>query len=449
MELSFAHLFEVLNRYFTLYCIFPSIVLLGLYLTVKLRFVQITKIKLSFTSLFNKEEEQEGSISHFQAVASVLASNFGTGNISGMAVALTVGGPGALLWMWVMAFLGSAIQFASCYLGVKYRSQTDKGEFVGGPMYYLSRGLRQKKLAIAFCLFVIAAAFAVGGLVQVNSITLPLEKLGIAPWISGVTIAFFVALVVLGGAARIANVSAAVVPFMALLYLGGALFILGIYREQLPSALHLVFTSAFSGISAAGGVLGFTIMKAISTGFDRAIFATDAGTGTVPLLQSGAKTKSPIIDGVVSLVAPLLVMIVCTATALVLIVTGATAQPGLESTNMVTFAFSTVFGHTWGLIIVFIALILFGYTTTIAWASCLERAIHFLFGQKAVKWALFLYILSVPLGAFLKVGMVWIFADLALTAMVICNLIAVAGLSQEVIAEHRRFFGRHKEKVLE
>ncbi len=434
------HLLVLFNEFFTLYLVFPLLVVLGLYLTYRLRFVQVSKLKMSFMTLLKRESQGEGNISHYQAVASVLASNFGTGNISGMAIALATGGPGALVWMWVMAFLGAAIQFANCLLGVKYRKKNSKGEYVGGPMYYIADGLGWKKLAIIFSLFVILASFGVGSFVQVNSVALPLSTMGIAPWISGVVIAVLVGIVVLGGARRVAKVSSAVVPIMAFLYLGGALYILGVHSEKIASAFSLMLHSALGMGSVAGGLAGYTVMKALTSGFDRAIFATDAGTGTVPILQSEAKTSHPVINGVVTLVAPFLVMIVCTATALTLIVTGAWSTPGLQSTNMVTYAFNSVLSPALGTTLVLTALFLFGYTTTIAWGTCMERAVGFLWGQKRVRLFQILYIASIPIGALLKVGFVWIFADIALTAMMALNLIAVTGLSKEVIFETRSFF---------
>lgn len=445
--MNFFEVFNLFNKAFTLYCVFPSILLLGFYFTWKLKGIQISKLKMSFLAIFSSDEKGEGNISHYQAVASVLASNFGTGNISGMAVALTTGGPGALVWMWVMTFFGTAIQFANCVLGVKYRKKNQKGEFVGGPMHYLADGLGLKKIAILFSLCVIFAAFSVGDFVQVNSVALPLKSMGISPLVSGLVMAFFVAIVVLGGAQRVSNVSSAVVPVMAALYLGASLYVIGMHSEKVGDALILMFRSAFNLQPLVGGALGFTVLKALTTGFDRAIFATDAGTGTVPLLQSGAKTKHPVIDGIVSLLPPFLVMVVCTATGLVLIVTESFQNADLLSTNMVIHAFKSTIPGNLGVIIVLISLALFGYTTTIAWASCLERAIDFLFGGRYIKMFLILYILFVPVGALLHVDIVWVIADIALTSMLVLNLIGVAGLSREVIKDSQQFFAPEKVKL--
>jgi AGCS family alanine or glycine:cation symporter len=216
--------------------------------------------------------------------------------------------------------------------------------------------------------------------------------------------------------------------------------ILGLHADQLGNAFTLMFKSAFGISSAVGGVLGFAVIKSITTGFDRAIFATDAGTGTVPLLQSGAKTTNPVIDGMVSLVAPVIVMIVCTTTALVLLVTGAFGTEGLQSTDMVTYAFTSGLSSKAGLYVVMVSLVLFGYTTTIAWASCLQRAVVYLFGTKYVRAFHWLYIIMVPVGALMHVHIAWILADIFLTAMLVINLIGVAGLSKEVVRDTEKYF---------
>jgi AGCS family alanine or glycine:cation symporter len=435
-------LLRLLNEFFTLSIIFPSILLLGIYLTWNLRCIQVSKIAMSFASLFKKKEKgAEGNISHYQAVSSVLAGNFGTGNISGMAIALATGGPGALIWMWIMAFFGAAIQYASCLLGVKYRKKNQNGEYVGGPMYYLRDGLGYRSLAVLFSICTIFGAFAVGNLAQVNSMVLPLAKLGCPPLVIGFVIAFFVALVILGGMQRMAKVSSAVVPMMALLYLGAAVIILILHRDQIPFACKEIFFSAFgSQESAMGGFLGFSVMQVLTTGFDRAIFATDAGTGIVPILQAATRTKNPVAVGIVSLVSPLMVMIVCTTTALVLITTGAYLHPSLASTNMVAYAFDFGIGEPFGTAIVVIALVLFGYTTALAWASCLERAVGFLLGRPFVRYFQFLYILLVPVGAILHVDFVWILADISLSCMVVMNLIGITGLTKEVVADSQDYF---------
>ncbi|MCB1181449.1 MAG: sodium:alanine symporter family protein [Chlamydiia bacterium] len=427
------------NDKLTLYLVFPAVLLSGFYLTIRLKAVQVFRLKMSFKEIFFSQDKGEGNVSHYQAVSSVLAGSFGTGNISGMAVALTLGGPGALVWMWVFAFLGAAIQYASCLLGVKYRRKNEKGDYVGGPMYYLRDGLGLKRVASCFAILVICAGLACGNLVQMNSIALPLAKIGIAPWISGSVIAFFVALVILGRSERLSLVASSIVPLMALLYLGGAAVILILNFDKVGSALLLILTSAFkNGDPFFGGAAGWGMAQAMISGFDRAIFATDAGTGSVPILQANARTRDPVIDGVVTLLAPFLVMLVCTATALVILVTGEMGKA--ESTNLVLGAFQRVFGFNMGGLIVIFSLVLFAYTTILTWGTCALRAFEFLLGTKGSKIVQLGYIALVPIGAFMKVGTVWLIADMTLSLMLLLNLFGIFGLRKEIIVDTKEFF---------
>lgn len=436
--MSIEHFITLLNSYLTLLVVFPAMLLLGSYLTYRLRFIQVAKLNSGFKHLLQKNDGSEGNISHFEAIAAVLAGNFGTGNISGMAVAITTGGPGALVWMWVMAFLGAAIQYASCVLAVMFRTKNSQGEYVGGPMYYLRDGLGQKGLGILFACFTLFAALTVGNFAQINSVTLPLQQFGFDPLICSFVITALVGLVILGGVSRLAGFASYIVPFKAALYLGTAFVIIALHRDQVMPAFRLMFTSAFDMTSVTGGVLGFAMFKALTTGFDRGIFATDAGTGIVPILQASARTKHPVIDGIVTLVAPLMVMIVCTTTGLVLIITGAFEQ-GLLSTNMVTYAFSKGLSSEAGTYIVIMALILFAYTTILAWAYCGEKALGFLIGSKRAKLFRYFYLCSIPFGALLHVQTVWTLADIAITSMLIINMLGIAGLSKYVIHETRAY----------
>lgn len=433
------------NEVFTFFFVFPTIVVLGLYLTFKLRCVQLSKLKMSFSCLLRHSETNQGNISHYQAVSAVLAGNLGTGNISGMAIALSTGGPGALVWMWVMAFLGASIQYASCLLGVKYRKQNEKKEYVGGPMYYLKEGLGFNSAAALFSLFTIIGALTVGNFAQVNSVVLPLKTMGFDPLICGLVMTVLVGGVLIGGIQRIARLASIIVPVKALLYLGTALVILIFHADRILPAFQLMFQAAFSPQSVMGGVAGFSLFKAISVGFDRGIFATDAGTGIVPILQSSARTTNPVIDGVVTLVAPFLVMIVCTTTGLVLLVTGVWENADLKSTNMVTQAFHQGLGHPFGAYVVIVALLLFAYTTILAWACCAQKAIGFLWGNRYAKWFNYFYIALIPMGTFIQVDLIWRLADLSIAFMLVTNLIGVAALSKEVIGQTRRFFVREPE----
>lgn len=441
------NLLESFNECFTLFVIFPAIILAGIYLTIKLRFVQVSQLKKSFSYLNTKNVNGKGSISRFGALSTVLAGNFGTGNISGMAIAIATGGPGALVWMWIMAFFGAAIQYASCILGISFRSQLKNNEYAGGPMYYLRDGLGYKKLAVAFCVCAIFGAITVGNFAQINSIVLPLQKMGFNPLYISLVIAALVGFVILGGIKRLANFASLIVPFKAFLYLGVAAIIIGMNYEKAFEALGLMFKQAFGFSSVVGGAMGLSMVKIITTGFDRGLFATDAGTGIVPILQSNARSEHPVIDGISTLVAPLMVMIVCTATGLVLILTGAWLESGLQSTNMVTFAFTRGLGTPIGGYIVIVSLILFAYTTILAWSYCGEKALEFIVGPNKQRWFRYIYIALVPIGSLLRVDMIWTLADIAITLMLFINLLGVMGLSKYVINSSREFNIPRQEKL--
>lgn len=437
-----------INQIITFWFIFPFILGLGIYLTWRLRGIQFRKLGLSFSLLWKSDKEDQGNISHFEAISAVLAGNFGTGNISGMAVAVSMGGPGALVWMWLITFFGSIIQYASCLLGVKYREKHEDGEFVGGPMYYLSNGLGQKGLGTLYAFFAIIGAFTIGNFVQVNSVTLPLEGIQADPIYCSVILAVLVGVVILGGMKRFASLASSVVPVMAVLYFGAALLILGWNIDKISPALSLMFKTAINPESVLGGALGYGIMKSITIGFGRAVFATDAGLGLAPIIQSSAKTTHPVIDGLVALAAPFLVMIVCTVTGLVLLVTGVWQDPDLKSTNMCIAAFEKGLGHEAGSYVVIISLLLFAYTTILAWSCCGERAVEYLFGKSKIRVFQILYIVLIPFGAMMHVDSVWVIADIAISLMMIVNLIGIAALSNVVVSETQSYF-RKPSKVFE
>lgn len=431
----FLNLLTFMNDAAALFIVVPLIFGVGLYLTFRLGCLQITQMKRGISHLIFGDGNVQGNISQFEAISTVLAGNLGTGNISGMAVALTTGGPGALVWMWVMAFLGAIIKYAGCLLGVKYRHVNPEGEYVGGPMYYLAQGLNFKLIAWLFSCFAILTAFTVGNLVQVNSIVLPMKELGLNPLYFGVAIAFLVGFVLIGGVQRFALVASTVVPMMATLYLGVAILILGLHADRVLGALELMFTAAFDFSSISGGILGYSFLHAIRIGFERGVFATDAGVGIAPILQSSARTKSPVIEGIVAMVAPFVVMIVCTLTGLVLIVTDAWTDSHQQSTNMCTWAFEKGLGSPVGAYVVIISLILFAFTTILAWAYCGEKAVEYLWGLKKMKWFQYIFVILIPFGTLFQVETVWKLADVFMALMLLTNMIGIIGLSREVIAE--------------
>jgi len=339
-----------------------------------------------------------------------------------------------------MAFLGAAIQYSSCLLGGKFSRQNSNSETVGGPMYYLSEGLGFKKLALLFSFFTVLGAITVGNVAQVNSILLPMTSVGVPPFLTVAIIVLLTSVVILGGIQRFAKVVSSLVPIMAMLYLGATMLILWMNLDKIFPALKLMITYAFDYSSIVGGTFGFGVVKALTAGFDRGLFATDAGTGLVPILQSSAKSKHPVINGVVTLVAPFLVMTVCTGTGLVLIITDAWLESGLISTNMVTYAFDRGLNSQIGSYIVMVALFMFAFTTILAWANCAEKAVGYIWGFKNVSRFRYFFISLIPLACFIPVDLVWILSDISISLMLFTNIIGITFLSNHVIGESRQFF---------
>lgn len=430
---------EILNlvkESLTLYLIFPIIVLFGGYLSFRLRFIQLSHLKEAFTLV--KTQKKRGGISSFSAVAAILGGNLGTGNISGIAVAITTGGPGALFWMWVMAILASILKYMGCFLGVKYRTQDSAGEWIGGPMYYLEKGMKSPFLAKLFCICTIFSALTVGNMVQVHSLALPVSSLGLNPLFLGLGLAALVGGVIWGGLQRFSAVVSMTVPFMAAAYILTCLFILISFYDQIIPALSLILTSAFGLGSFAGGALGFTILHAIQSGFDRGLFATDSGLGLAPILHAAVTDQhevyaNKVVQALVSVLSPMIVMVVCTMTGTVLLVTGAWNTVGLESTNMCIEAFriglsTDMAGH-----IVSITLFFFAFTTILTWSFCADKSIEYLFGRERIKLFQLLFIACIPLGVYQHGSILWTVADISINVMFIVNVIGIFGLSSAVI----------------
>lgn len=415
----------------------PLVSIIGLYLSFKLRFVQITKIFEAF-KLFAHDRGISGKANSFSAVSAVLGGNLGTGNIAGIAVALTTGGPGALFWMWIMAFLGATLKFVGCTLAILYRKRDDVGENVGGPMYYLEKGLGMPILAKLFCVFTILSALTVGNLVQMHSLALPLTKAGIPPLLTGIVMSILIGCVIWGGLKRFVVVVSAVVPVMALAYILACLGIIVLYLPQVPEAVGLIIHSAFHPGPVIGGIAGYGVLEAIRVGFDRGLFATDVGAGLAPILHSSVESdtsevKTALAQGMISMISPLVVMVVCTMTGLVLILTGAWQHAGLESTNLCIHAFSVGFGAQWAGHIVTITLCFFAFTTILTWSFCADKAVEYLFSVKYIHAFQILFILCIPLGTFLHVHLVWSVADIFMNFMLLINLIGLISLAPQVI----------------
>jgi AGCS family alanine or glycine:cation symporter len=427
----------------------PLLVLLvgtGIFLTVRLRLLQVFQLPHALYETFVKPKSNEqGDISHFQALMVALAATIGTGNIIGVATAISVGGPGALFWMWITAAFGMATKYAEGVLAVKYRIVDENGEMAGGPMYYIERGLGLKWLGVLFALFGSIAAFGIGNMVQANAVAGNLkESLGLDPLITGLVLTLLTGIVILGGVKSIGRVSAVMVPVMAIIYVAGCLVILFRYAGEVPGALLMVLHDAFTGTAATGGFLGSAVMLAIQKGVSRGVFSNESGMGSAPIAAAAAKTNEPCEQALVSMTGTFIdTIIVCTMTGLVLIVTGAW-HSGYEVSALTKSAFDTGLPGNWGGFIVTFGIVFFAYSTIIGWAYYGEKCLEYLLGVKALLPYRLFYAAFVFVGAGVKLDLVWNFADVMNGLMAVPNLIALLGLSGVVVAETNRFLARRK-----
>jgi len=377
---------------------------------------------------------QPGDISPFQALMTSLSATIGTGNIAGVATAIALGGPGAVFWMWITALVGMATKYAEAVLAVKYREKDALGCYVGGPMYYIKNGLGQgwRGLGVLFALFGGFAAFGIGNMVQANSIADALDsQFQIAHWQTALVITLLTAAVILGGIKRIAKVTSDLVPVMAISYIVCALFILVTHWQQIPAALGLIIRSAFSETAATGGFSGATIWLAVRFGVARGVFSNEAGLGSAPIAHAAAMTEQPVQQGMIAMLGTLIdTLIICTLTALVIIVTGAW-QSGETGVSLSALAYNTALPH-WGGMIVALGLVVFAFTTILGWSYYGERCAEFLFGIKIIGFYRLLWLLAIPLGALGQLEIIWLLADIMNGLMALPNLLALAVLSPVV-----------------
>ena len=428
----------------------PLLILLsgtGLYLTLRLGFIQIRYLPRALGYLFKKDKGGKGDVSSFAALCTALAATIGTGNIVGVATAVQAGGPGAIFWMWLVALLGMATKYAECLLAVKYRVRDKNGFMAGGPMYYIERGLGIKWLAKLFALFgVMVAFFGIGTFPQVNAITYAMQDTFNVPvLVTAIIVTLLVGLIILGGVKRIATASSVIVPFMAILYVTTSLVIILLNIEKVPDAISLIICSAFDPQAALGGAVGFTVMKAIQSGVARGIFSNESGLGSAPIAAAAAQTREPVRQGLISMTGTFLdTIIVCTMTGIVLVLTGAWNNSELAGATVTNYAFAQGLGTSIGATIVTVGLLFFAFTTILGWCYYGERCFVYLVGIRGVKLYRLAYIVLVGLGSFLHLNLIWIIADIVNGLMAFPNLIALIGLRKVVIEETKDYFQRLK-----
>jgi len=486
----------------------PMIVLLvgtGIYLTIRLGFLQFRYLSHSIRIISGKfdDPEEKGDISHFQALAAALSATIGTGNIAGVATAISLGGPGAVFWMWVTALIGMATKYTSCSLALKYRRLNPDGSVSGGPMYFLAKGLKRPWLGGIFALFAGLASFGIGCAVQSNSVIDGLRqafpsslwdyKVEVVPLISGTSylslalgamLAFVVGMVIIGGIRRIAKVASYIVPWMCLIYVSGAMLILLLNLTRLPAALGQIFQFAFTPYAATGGFIGVVIQQSMRFGVARGVFSNESGLGSAPIAHAAAKTKEMAREGFVAMIGPFIdTILICSMTALVILSTGAwevrapdgavlhgpggngyyeringkrmvTAQTTKEGAQEDYFEIptgasltATAFEHSLpyvGHLIVALGLVFFAFSTIIAWSYYGDRSWEYLLGARAVMPYRILYCITVVIGACAGLDLVWNIADTLNALMAIPNLIGLLLLAHVVAAETQDYLKRMK-----
>ncbi|AER18567.1 alanine/glycine:cation symporter family protein [Streptococcus suis] len=420
----------------------------GVYFTLRLGVFQIGKLPTAFRLIFSSDQSGQGDVSSFAALCTALAATVGTGNIVGVATAITTGGPGALFWMWVAAFFGMATKYAEGFLAIKYRTKDANGQAAGGPMHYITLGMGQKwkPLAIFFAISgVLVALLGMGTFSQVNSIASSMSaSFGLAPQLVSIVTAISIAFFIFGGIEKISDVSTKIVPFMAILYILASLIVLVVHWNELLPTLGLVLKSAFSPAAAVGGFVGATVKEAIQRGIARGVFSNESGLGSAPIAAAAAKSDNPVEQGLISMTGTFIdTIIICTLTGLTILVTGQWSVEGLEGAPLTQAAFATVFGNT-GSIALTISLVLFAFTTILGWSYYGERCIEFLFGTKSILPYRLVFVTMVALGGFLKLDLIWTIADIVNGLMALPNLIALLALSPVIIKETRQYFAKRK-----
>lgn len=422
----------------------PMLILLigtHIFLTFRLRFIQsytLLAIKLSF----KKDTGGQGDVSHFGALTTALAATIGTGNIVGVATAVALGGPGAVLWCWLTGVFGIATKYGEAVLAVKYRERTSDGTMLGGPMYALSKGLKAKWLAVIFCVFTAIAAFGIGNTVQANSIAVLVDDtFHISPYITGVVMAALVGVVILGGISSIGSVCEKLVPFMAVFYIAGCAVILFLNARVLPATVLLIVKSAFTAHAAGGGFIGASVMTAARFGIARGLFSNESGLGSAPIVAAAAQTRNPVKQALVSSTGTFWdTVVVCAMTGLVIvseIILSPTSLGGLTGAELTKGAFAKI--PIIGPVVLTGGLLTFVFSTILGWSYYGERAVEYLVGKGGIKPYRIAWVVAVFVGSVVSLPLVWDFADSMNALMALPNLVSVIFLNGVIVEETRKY----------
>ena len=447
----------------------------GVYLSAKVGFIQFTKfghaMKNTVGKIFQKQEADAGEVTPFQAMTTALAGTVGTGNIAGVTGAIAIGGPGAVFWMWLSALFGMVTKYAEVVLAVHYRERNAKGDYVGGPMYYIKNGLGEKWkwLAMTFSVFGALAAFGIGNMTQVNTIANAINNaidsfggntaaasvnlfgqiVPISSIVVGVIVAVIVALTLFGGIKRIGSVTERLIPFMAIIYIVCALCVVICNFGSLGKVFAMIFKGAFSAEAALGGAAGITIMTTIQKGVGRGVFSNEAGLGSAPIAHAATSEKDPVKQGLYGIFEVFMdTIVICTLTALTLL---CGVESGVSITwgesagaELISAAFATIFGSHLASLIIAVGIGLFALSTILSWSLYGSRCFEFLAGSKALIIYQVIFVVTIVIGATLKLSLVWDIGDTLNGFMAIPNLVALLGLSGVVVKLTKAHFEKVK-----
>nr|WP_072536531.1 sodium:alanine symporter family protein [Anaerococcus mediterraneensis] len=422
----------------------------GIIISISTKAIQFRKfsfaLKNTLGKVFDKShKDADGDISPFQALATALAGTVGTGNIVGVSLAIMLGGPGAIFWMWMAAILGMATKYAEVTLAVAFREKKNNN-FIGGPMYYIEKGLGNKKLANAFAFFAGIAVFGIGNSTQSNAIAGVLKtNFSISPFVTGIVLSIIAGFVIMGGIKTITRVTSRLVPLMSLIYIIGCLMILFINKDAIIPSFSAIFVGAFSPKSLGGSMIALSFKDAISAGVARGVFTNEAGLGSSPIAHASASTDHPVRQGLWGIAEVFVdTIIICTMTALVILTTGVYKIPAVDASSLVAHAFST--GSSFGPYVVSIGQTLFALSTILGWAYYGEQSVSYIFGENIIKYYRIIYIMFVFIGANMDLGLAWVIANILNGFMAVPNLYAVIRLSPVVVALTKDFF-KDPEKI--
>ena len=447
----------------------PMLVLLvgvGLFLSILTRFVQFRKFGYAMQNtigkIFQKQKAGTGEITPFQAVTTALAATVGTGNIAGITWAVTLGGAGAIFWLWVSALIGMCTKYSEVVLSIRYRERNRNGDWVGGPMYYITNGLGKnwKWLAGLFCIFGALASFGIGNAVQVGNITTSIhtaiEAFSSSPvsqttvnWVVGIITAIITGLVVIGGIKRLGSVTEKLIPVMSLIYIIACLAVIIAHLSALGKVFGMIFQGAFNPSAVVGGVSGFTLKTCITWGVKRGVFSNEAGLGSAPIAHAASSEKDPVKQGLYGVFEVFMdTIVICTLTGITLLISGVDLQYGVKGTTALNAAaLATVFGDKLGSLIIAIGLSLFALSTILGWALYGSRCCEYLFGSRSIRAFQILFLVIIIVGATMDLSLAWEIADTLNALMAIPNLIGILGLSGVVVKLTNDHF-RNRSKTL-